>query len=49
MGYVGMCRPVGYGFSSCLRWDRVCKSESLGVEYRVSFSRKLMNWLNILG
>ena len=28
-------------------WDRVYKSESLGL-VRVSFSRKLVNWLKIL-
>ena len=27
MGYIGMCRCEGYGF-----WDRVYKSESLGLE-----------------
>ena len=30
-------------FSSCLLWDRVYKSESLGLELRVSFSRKLIS------
>ena len=32
MGNIGMCRFEGYGFPSSLVWDRVYKSESLGLE-----------------
>ena len=30
MGYIGMCRCEGYGFQAL--WDKVFKSESLGLE-----------------
>ena len=33
MGYIGMCcRSGGYGFQAVVLWDRVYKSESLGLE-----------------
>ena len=32
MGYIGMFHCEGYGFQSNLLWDRVYKSESLGLE-----------------
>ena len=33
MGYTGMCcRSGGYGFQAVVLWDRVYKSESLGLE-----------------
>ena len=34
-------------FSAGLLWNRVYKSENLGL-LRISFSRKLVNWLKIL-
>ena len=29
---LGMCRSGGYGFQAVVLWDRVYKSESLGLE-----------------
>ena len=37
MGYIGMCRCEGYGFSSSLLQDRVYKSERLGLEQGIIF------------
>ena len=37
MGYIGMCHCEGYGFQASLLWDRVYKSESLGLEKGIIF------------
>ena len=37
LGYIGMCRCEGYGFQAVLLWDRVYKSESLGLEEGIIF------------
>ena len=37
MGYIGMCRSWRVWFLSSLLWDRVYKSESLGLEKGIIF------------
>ena len=47
MGYVGMCRCEGYGFQAV--YFRIgCINQSVWVQNRVSFFRKLISWLKIL-
>ena len=49
VGYIGMCRSEGNSFQAVFSGIGY-KPESLGLEqeYRVSVSRKLINWLKIL-
>ena len=47
MGYIGMCRCEGYGFQAV--YSRIgCINQSVWVQNRVSFFRKLISWLKIL-
>ena len=44
MSYIGMCRCEGYGFQAV--YSRIGYiNQSVGVQNRVSFFRKLINWL----
>ena len=47
MGYIGMCRCEGYGFQAVFS-EIGYINDRVWVEKRVSFSRKLINWLEIL-
>ena len=44
MGYIGMCRCEGYGFHAAYTGIRYI-NQRVWVQNRVSFSRKLINWL----
>ena len=47
MGYIGMCRCEGYGFQAV--YSRIGYiNQSVSVQNRVSFFRKLISWLKIL-
>ena len=47
MGYIGMCRCEGYGFQAF--YSRIGYiNQSVWVQNRVSFFRKLISWLKIL-
>ena len=47
MGYIGMCRCEGYGFQAV--YSRIGYiNQSVWLQNRVSFFRKLISWLNIL-
>ena len=47
MGYIGMCRCKGYGFQAVYsRMGYI--NQSVWVQNRVSFFRKLISWLKIL-
>ena len=47
MGYIGMCRCEGYGFQAV--YSRIGYINGIvWVQNRVSFFRKLINWLKIL-
>ena len=47
MGYIGMCRCEGYGFQAVYSGIEYI-NQRVWVYNRVSFSRKLINWLKIL-
>ena len=44
MGYIGMCRCEGYGFHAVYTGIGYI-NQRVWVQNRVSFSRKLINWL----
>ena len=44
MGYIGMCRCEGYGFHAAYTGIRYI-NQRVWVQNRISFSRKLINWL----
>ena len=47
MGYIGMCRCEGYGFQAV--YSRIGYiNQNIWVQNKVSFFRKLINWLKIL-
>ena len=47
MGYMGMCRCEGYGFQAV--YSRIgYTNQSVQVQNRVSFFRKVISWLKIL-
>ena len=47
MGYIGMCRFEGYGFQAVQSGIGYI-NQRVWVQNRVSFSRKLINWLKII-
>ena len=47
MGYIGMCRFEGYGFQA-VQSGIGYVNQRVWVQNRVSFSRKLINWLKII-
>ena len=47
MGYIGMCRCEGYGFQAVYSGIGYI-NQSVWVQNRVSFFRKLISWLKIL-
>ena len=47
MGYIGMCRFQGYGFQAVSSGIGHI-NQRVWVLSRVSFSRKLINWLKVL-
>ena len=47
MGYIGICRREGYGFQA-VYYGIGYINQSIWVENRVSFFRKLISWLKIL-
>ena len=47
MGYIGMCRCEGYGFPAVSSGTGYI-NQRVWVLSRVSFSRKLINWLKVL-
>ena len=47
MGYIGMCRFEGYGFQAVQSGIGYI-NQRVRVQNRVSFSRKLINWLKII-
>ena len=42
MGYIVMCRSEGYRFQAVYSRDKVCKSESLGLEEGIIFQEQLV-------
>ena len=44
MGYIDMCRCEGYGFQAVYSWMGYI-NQSVWVQNRVSFFRKLISWL----
>ena len=47
MGYIGMCRFEGYGFQAVQSGIGYI-NQRVWVQNRISFSRKLINWLKII-
>ena len=47
LGYIGMGRCEGYGFQAGYCWIGYI-NQTVWVQNRISFSRKLINWLKIL-
>ena len=47
MGYIGMCRFEGYGFQAVQSGIGYI-NQRVWVQSRISFSRKLINWLKII-